>query len=67
MAQRKYRWRLRAHAAPDGGTAGSPFGHVEMSFPYFINKKAPYRGVESLLDYDVTFIGEIRDGTTFRP
>ena len=37
-------------------------GHVEMSFPYFINKKAPVSGVESLLDYDVTFIGEIRDG-----
>jgi len=37
-------------------------GHVEMSFPYFINKMAPVSGVESLLDYDVTFIGEIRDG-----
>ncbi len=37
-------------------------GHVEMSFPYFINKKAPVSGVESLLDYDVTFIGEIRNG-----
>jgi GTP cyclohydrolase I len=37
-------------------------GHVEMNFPYFINKKAPVSGVESLIDYDVTFIGEIRDG-----
>ena len=37
-------------------------GHVEMSFPYFINKKAPVSGVESLIDYDVTFIGEIRNG-----
>jgi GTP cyclohydrolase I len=27
-----------------------------------VNKKAPVSGVESLLDYDVTFIGEIRDG-----
>jgi GTP cyclohydrolase I len=34
-------------------------GHIEMSFPYFVNKKAPVSGVESLLDYDVTFIGEI--------
>ena len=34
-------------------------GHVEMSFPYFINKKAPISGVQSLLDYEVTFIGEI--------
>jgi GTP cyclohydrolase I len=34
-------------------------GHIEMSFPYFINKKAPVTGVESLIDYQVTFIGEI--------
>ncbi|MDD3530207.1 MAG: GTP cyclohydrolase FolE2 [Gallionellaceae bacterium] len=37
-------------------------GHVEMSFPYFINKTAPVSGVVSLIDYDVTFIGEIKDG-----
>ncbi len=37
-------------------------GHVEMSFPYFINKSAPVSGVKSLIDYDVTFIGEIMDG-----
>jgi len=37
-------------------------GHIEMRFPYFVNKKAPITGVQSLLDYDVTFIGEIRDG-----
>jgi GTP cyclohydrolase I len=37
-------------------------GHIEMRFPYFVNKRAPVSGVESLLDYDVTFIGEIRDG-----
>jgi GTP cyclohydrolase I len=37
-------------------------GHVEMSFPYFINKTAPVSGVQSLMDYDVTFIGEIKDG-----
>ncbi len=36
-------------------------GHIEMSFPYFMNKKAPVSGVESLLDYDVTFIGKIND------
>lgn len=34
-------------------------GHLEMQFPYFINKAAPVSGVESLMDYDVTFIGEI--------
>ena len=37
-------------------------GHIEMNFPYFINKAAPISGVESLLDYDVTFIGDIKDG-----
>ncbi|MEW9897415.1 GTP cyclohydrolase FolE2 [Chitinivorax sp. PXF-14] len=37
-------------------------GYIEMSFPYFINKSAPISGVQSLLDYDITFVGEIRDG-----
>ena len=37
-------------------------GHIEMAFPYFVNKTAPISGVESLLDYEVTFIGEIHDG-----
>ena len=40
--------------------AGS--GHIEMSFPYFVCKSAPVSGVKSLLDYNVTFIGEIHDG-----
>ncbi len=39
---------------------GARAGHIEMSFPYFVNKAAPVSGVKSLLDYDVTFIGEIR-------
>ena len=33
-------------------------GHIEMTFPYFVNKKAPVSAVESLMDYEVTFIGE---------
>jgi len=37
-------------------------GHVEMTFPYFINKSAPVSGVQSLMDYEVTFAGEIREG-----
>lgn len=37
-------------------------GHVEMTFPYFVNKAAPISGVQSLLDYEVTFIGEIHKG-----
>jgi GTP cyclohydrolase I len=44
-------------------------GHIEMSFPYFVNKSAPVSGVQSLLDYDVTFLGAISKGqhqTTLR-
>ena len=37
-------------------------GHIEMQFDYFVNKKAPVSGVESLLDYDVTLIGELIKG-----
>ena len=34
-------------------------GHIEMAFPYFIMKKAPVSGVQSLLDYRATLIGEV--------
>jgi len=37
-------------------------GHIEMSFPYFIEKSAPVSGVKSLMDYEVSFDGEIRQG-----
>ena len=37
-------------------------GHIEMNFPFFINKTAPVSGVQSLMDYDVTFIGDISGG-----
>ena len=37
-------------------------GHIEMRFPYFVNKKAPVSGVESLLDYQASLIGERRNG-----
>ena len=40
--------------------AGS--GHIEMSFPYFINKQAPVSGVSSLMVYDVTLTGEVHAG-----
>ena len=40
----------------------SDSGHIEMSFPYFVNKKAPVSGVESLLDYQASLIGERRHG-----
>ena len=34
-------------------------GHIEMSFPFFVMKRAPVTGVESLMDYQATLIGEI--------
>ncbi|MAS83686.1 MAG: GTP cyclohydrolase I FolE2 [Legionellales bacterium] len=37
-------------------------GNVEMTFPYFVNKAAPVSGVESLMDYVVSFIGKIENG-----
>ena len=40
----------------------SEAGHIEMSFPFFVNKKAPISGVSSLMDYQVTLVGEIKNG-----
>jgi GTP cyclohydrolase IB len=37
-------------------------GYIEMSFPYFINKAAPVSGVQSLMDYEVKFVGSIEAG-----
>jgi GTP cyclohydrolase IB len=37
-------------------------GHIEMDFPYFVMKKAPVSGVESLMDYKASLIGELHDG-----
>lgn len=36
-------------------------GHIEMTFPYFVKKAAPVSNVESLLDYQVCFQGEINN------
>src|ERR671928_659589 len=35
-------------------------GRIEMTFPYFIEKRAPISGVKSLMDYEVSFTGEIQ-------
>ncbi|MFM7627680.1 MAG: GTP cyclohydrolase FolE2 [Gammaproteobacteria bacterium] len=37
-------------------------GHIDLSFPFFVMKRAPVSGVESLMDYRVTLIGERRGG-----
>ncbi len=35
---------------------------IEATFPYFINKAAPVSGIQSLMDYEVTIVGEICKG-----
>jgi GTP cyclohydrolase I len=37
-------------------------GYIEMSFPYFVNKTAPVSGVQSLLNYEVQYIGAVEHG-----
>jgi GTP cyclohydrolase IB len=41
----------------------SEAGHLEMTFPYFVMKKAPVTGVQSLLDYRATLAAELKDGS----
>ncbi len=45
-------------------TLDAESGHIEMSFPYFINKTAPISSVQSLLDYDVTLVGDVSEKET---
>jgi GTP cyclohydrolase I len=40
----------------------SAAGHLEMTFPYFIMKRAPVTGVQSLLDYRATLAADLKDG-----
>ncbi len=37
-------------------------GYVEIRVPYFLSKRAPVSGVVSLMDYDVAYRSEVRDG-----
>jgi GTP cyclohydrolase I len=39
-------------------------GHIEMSFPYFVSKRAPISGVESLMDYQASLIGLASAGSS---
>lgn len=43
---------------------GATTARIEMTFPYFIKKAAPVSGVESLMNYTATLLGERRDGKT---
>ncbi|MEJ2058925.1 MAG: GTP cyclohydrolase FolE2 [Gammaproteobacteria bacterium] len=46
------------------GLLGAEAGHIEMSFDYFMQKAAPVTGVTSMLDYQVTFIGELTENSS---
>jgi GTP cyclohydrolase I len=35
--------------------------YIEMKFPFFVQKRAPVSGATSLMDYEVTFIGRVKD------
>ncbi len=37
-------------------------GCIELSFPFFMTKAAPVSGVKSLMDYEVGFTGEMKEG-----
>ncbi len=39
-------------------------GHVGISFPYFVEKTAPVSLVKSMLDYEITLSGHIKNGVT---
>ena len=39
-------------------------GHIEMAFPFFVMKKAPVSGVESLMNYQASLIGELHNGVS---
>lgn len=36
--------------------------HLELAFPYFIERAAPVSGAKALMDYECSFIGETDDG-----
>lgn len=36
-------------------------GYIEVAFPFFMQKQAPVSGVQSLMDYEVTVLGEIKN------
>ena len=43
---------------------GAAEGRIEVSFPFFVRKRAPVSGIESMLDYQGRLISETRAGKT---
>src|SRR6476469_3397494 len=55
---------LRREAARMLTLLGADAGRIEASFPFFLRKRAPVSGVESLLEYQGRLIAETRDGAS---
>lgn len=55
--------RLHKLTAEMVALLNSHSGKISVSFPFFRKKSAPVSGIQSLLDYDVTLTGEIKNGT----
>ena len=54
--------RLHKLTAEMVALLNSHSGKISVSFPFFRKKSAPVSGIQSLLDYDVTLTGEIKNG-----
>jgi GTP cyclohydrolase I len=55
---------LRARHAVMLDKLGASEGRIEAAFSFFLRKRAPVSGVQSLLDYQGRWIAETRAGTT---
>jgi GTP cyclohydrolase I len=55
---------LRREAARMLVLLGADAGRVEAAFPFFLRKRAPVSGVESLLEYQGRLIAELRPGAS---
>jgi GTP cyclohydrolase I len=55
---------LRSEAARMLALLGADAGRIEASFPFFLRKRAPVSGVESLLEYQGRFVVDARAGAS---
>jgi GTP cyclohydrolase I len=55
---------LRSRHAAMLQLLGAQEGRIEAAFSFFLRKRAPVSGVQSLLDYQGRWIAETRDGVT---
>jgi len=58
---------LRREGARMLALLGADAGRIEASFPFFLRKRAPVSGVESLLEYQGRLVAEVRNGAPTLP